>query len=439
MTPTLRRALALALLCALIPGAGHASNTLWHDAPPAPKRARALTTDFLAPIAEAVLPAVVMLSVTGPMHHHDDPSRSHPKKSNGAAFLLTSEGLLLTNEHLVREAVSIRATLHDGRQMEAVVLGRDSATDVALLQIEGTGFPFLRLGDSQTLRVGDWVMTAGNPASMDFTVTAGVVSALHRRDVHPGSHLKYADFIQTDAAFNKGSSGGPLVNIHGAVVGMATAMKSTAQDIGYAIPTRRLKPLIERIHKGPIQRSWIGLQLESSRSAEPGVRVRKVLPDGPASQSEIAAGEIILSVNDIPVTHHEDIRWEVSLSPADRPITVRIRRGEAVKTIALIPRALPASHGAMSPHSDRGAEKSAPQRWGFALPESGQAEVIEIDAGGAADRAGLLPGDRIVRVGPDEVDDASATHKAIRASGSPLEIEVMRGEERLYLLLRPHP
>lgn len=433
MARSFQRVLSALLFSALIPGSAHGVEPLWFDAPPPPRRARALTTDFLAPLAAEALPAVVMLSVTGPVHHHEDSTRSHPKKSSGAAFILTPAGLILTNEHLVRDATSIRAELHDGRQFDAQVVGGDSATDVALLQINATNLPILKLGDSTTLRVGDWVMTIGKPASMAFTTTAGIVSALHRRNIHPGAHLKYADFIQTDAAFNKGSSGGPLVNIHGAVVGMATAMKHTAQDIGYAIPVSRLKPLIERIHRGPIQRSWVGMRLEALGNGEPGVRITQVIPGGPASRTDIAPGDVILSLNGHASNHPEDIRWEVSLSPANIPITLSRLRDNEILPIQVTPERLP--HAQSERAHPSSPDTPSTDRWGFTLSEPGEARVLVIVEEGAADTGGLREGDVVVRVGHDAVKNAAEAIGAVDASGSSLELEILREGERLYIVL----
>ena len=438
MTTSQLRTLFITFLCVLTPNDGQASERLWYDAPPPPRRAHTLNTDFLAPILQQVLPGVVMLSVTGPMHHHDVAEKSHPQKSRGAAFLLTPDGLILTNEHLIRTANTIEAQLYDGRRLEARVVGSDSATDVALLRITGTALPHLQLGDSRDLRVGNWVMTVGNPASMPFTATAGIISALHRHDVHPGTHLKYSDFIQTDAAFNKGSSGGPLVDVHGAVVGMATAMKRTAQDIGYAIPVHWLKVLIERIHEGPIQRSWVGLQLEALHNGAPGVRITRIVPDGPASTADLQPGDVLLAVNGTELMHPEDVRWHVSLSRPGTELTLLRSRDGENQALRVQTKALPVSAHAVpaqpSPPSHLGAHA-----WAFTLATEGAPRVENIPATGPAYQGGLREGDVIVRVGLSVIANASEAWTAIQDAGSPLELEIEREEDRLYLVLRAHP
>lgn len=440
MTTSLLRALFITFLCVLIPSVGQTSERLWYDAPRPPRRAQPLDTDFLAPILQQVLPGVVMLSVTGPMHHHDDAEKSHPQKSRGAAFLLTPDGLILTNEHLVRTAHAIEVQLHDGRRLEATVVGADSPTDVALLRIKATDLPHLQLGDSRPLRVGNWVLTVGNPASMPFTATAGIISALHRRDVHPGTHLKYSDFIQTDAAFNKGSSGGPLVDIHGAVVGMATAMKRTAQDIGYAIPVHWLKVLIKRLHEGPIQRSWVGLQLEALHNGDPGVRITRIVPGGPASSADLLPGDVLLAVNGHELMHPEDVRWHVSLARPGTELTILRSRGGENHALRVQTEALPASsaHPVAAPPSPAPSHPEA-HAWAFTLAAEGAPRVEKLPATGAAYQGGLREGDVIVRVGLSAIANTSEAWAAIQAAGSPLELEIERKEDRLYLVLHAHP
>jgi serine protease Do len=226
-------------------------------------------------------------------------------KGQGTGFIIHKSGIILTNAHVVEGSDDIRVRLSDEREISARLIGRDERTDIALLQIDaGAALPVAPLGNSDNLQIGEWVIAIGNPFGLDHTVTAGIVSAKGRRDVRPGgANAGFYDFIQTDASINPGNSGGPLINAHGEVVGMNTAMNAQAQGIGFAIPINMVKVIVPllRAH-GHAPRSWLGVYPQgltpSLRKAfktgtHTGALISDVVPDSPASRAGLRTGDLV--------------------------------------------------------------------------------------------------------------------------------------------------
>jgi serine protease Do len=239
-----------------------------------------------------------------------------PREGSGSGFIVSKDGYILTNNHVVADMDRVTVTLVDKRSFTAKVVGRDSTTDVAVIKIEGNNFPFIALGDESTARVGQWVLAIGNPMDLDFTVTAGIISAKNRQVQNlPGrSSYSITDFIQTDAAINPGNSGGPLVNIRGEVIGINSAIASGTgyyAGYGFAIPIGLAKTVMEElIEFGVVRRAIVGVSLDdvTPEDAEAaglkeirGAKVVGYTERGPAEKAGIEIGDIIIAADGKPV------------------------------------------------------------------------------------------------------------------------------------------
>ena len=226
----------------------------------------------------------------------------------GSAFVYDANGLVLTNNHVIENATDIRVIFGQTKEMKATVVGRDPPTDIAVLRVEAKDLPHLPLGDSEVIRVGDWVVAIGNPFGLSHTVSAGIVSAKGRtrQDVQGlGDQTGYYSFIQTDASINPGNSGGPLLDMGGRVVGINTAIRARANNIGFAIPINMVKELLPRLLKdGKVQRSAIGIVVSSllaedvarlGLSDPSGALVRQVVPGGPADKAGLEVDDVIMA------------------------------------------------------------------------------------------------------------------------------------------------
>ena len=232
----------------------------------------------------------------------DTPRREYKQRSLGSGFIIDKDGHILTNNHVVEKASSIRVKLTDGKEYEAKVIGKDPKTDLALIKINAkNSLPVATIGDSDKLEVGDWVLAIGNPFGLERTVTCGIVSA-KGRVIGQGP---YDDFIQTDASINPGNSGGPLFNLRGEVVGINTAIISGGQGIGFAIPINAAKALLPQLKtKGKVTRGWLGVVIQKVTpelaknfgiKESEGALVSDVMEDSPAARADIRRGDVIVS------------------------------------------------------------------------------------------------------------------------------------------------
>ena len=301
-----------------------------------------------ATAARRAAPAVVSISATKLTRNnpHTDPrfrfffgdGPATPQVGLGSGVIVSPEGYLLTNHHVVEDATEIEVQLSDGRQTRARVVGSDPETDIAVLKIELDQLPVVALGDVRALQVGDAVLAIGNPFNVGQTVTAGIVSALDRSDA---GNSRFQNFIQTDAAINPGNSGGALVDVNGALVGINTAIFSRSGGslgIGFAVPADTARQVMEQLLRdGKVRRGWIGVEPRdlSAELAESlnlkvrqGVLITGVLQNGPAAQGGLRPGDVVVQVGDKPVRNVGELFGAVaSLSP-DREAVVVAQRGE---------------------------------------------------------------------------------------------------------------
>jgi len=317
--------------------------------PPAPDRKPAATyspTQSFAPLVKAVQPAVVALTVEQSRHLTSFGPFAPPqtREGKGSGFVISSDGLVLTNAHVVQGADTITAVLGDGSSAQARVLGLDRNMDVALLRLEGDqDWEHVPLGDSTGLDVGDWVLAMGNPLGLGHTVTAGIVSGKGRVLGHDS--FGNEDFIQTDAAINKGNSGGPLFNLNGEVVGINTAIVAGANTIGFAIPIDAVETVLQDLeHKGKVVRGYVGLRpipLTPRIAGQLGVQVRdgavvaEIYEGTPAASSQLEPGDLIVAVDGTAVDSPQALIRTIGNQEPGTVIALDVLRGEDPKRIRL--------------------------------------------------------------------------------------------------------
>ena len=256
----------------------------------------------------------------------------------GSAFVFDPNGLILTNNHVIDGASEIRVIFGHKPEVSATVVGRDPPTDVAVIRVEDKGLPYVPLGDSDALRVGDWVVAIGNPFGLSHTVSAGIVSAKGRtnQDVKGLDESGYYDFLQTDASINPGNSGGPLLDTQGRVVGINTAIRAQANSIGFAVPINMVKELLPRLLKdGRIQRSAIGVHVsavqpeDAKRLGLPnpsGALLIVIVPGGAADRAGRRPDDVVVGLEGQPVPGPDRLRWLTSLAGVGRTVTLRVIR-----------------------------------------------------------------------------------------------------------------
>ena len=322
-----------------------------------------LAPDSFAELAKKVGPAVVNISTEhnvkssdfnfrGPMGKNeqfedffkkffgDQVPREYKQRGLGSGFIISKEGLVITNNHVVEKADIIKVKLSNGDSYDAEVVGRDPKTDIALIKIKGNGsFPFLPLGNSDKMQVGDWVLAVGNPFGLESTVTAGIISA-KQRNIGAGP---YDDFLQTDAPINPGNSGGPLVDLDGEVIGINTAIVASGQGIGFAIPSNMANNIISQLRdSGKVVRGWLGVmiqritpELEKSFNlkGDEGALVADVPEDSPASKAGIKRGDVIVEFNGKAIKEWSDLPAMVANTKVGESVPVKVVRDGKEKVV----------------------------------------------------------------------------------------------------------
>lgn len=317
---------------------------------------RAGAPSSFADLVERVRPAVVNIYTTQDIPGTDLPSfgstangfrHALGNRSLGSGFLIDDDGLILTSGHVIERAREIRIVLADGRSFDAEVVGLDARTDIALVRIPAPdGIQPLPLGDCGEVRVGDWVIAVGNPFGLASTVTAGIVSAIGRRDLELGQELTLADFLQTDASINPGNSGGPLVNMRGEAIGINTAINREGQGIGFAIPSRVIQAIIQPLRdEGRVRRAWLGIRMiaiDDTRADANGiergvgVRVTQVTPGGPAARAGLARDDLLVAFDDLEIRSTTDLRWTVGMAGIGSRVPITLLRDGERRTVHVV-------------------------------------------------------------------------------------------------------
>jgi serine protease Do len=311
---------------------------LWREAPgAAPPADIARLNDFMHGLAERLKPSLVQVRVRRAVDSPAEGEGSTPeeRRASGSGFIIRQDGYLVTNAHVVTEAERIQVKLADGRRFEGRLVGQDDRVDLALVKIEATGLPVADLGDSNRLRVGEFVLALGHPFGLEQTVSFGIVS-------RKGAPLTVAapgfDFIQTDAAVNPGNSGGPLVSMAGEVVGV-NSMAARNGSIGFAIPINLVKGLLPQLaEKGKVEWGWLGVSIAEIADEDVaryrlkearGVLVRQVVAGQPADKGGVKANDVILGVDGARVEEPRDLQRIISSTPVGQTVKLSmIREGE---------------------------------------------------------------------------------------------------------------
>lgn len=343
-----------------------------------------------------------------------------PRRSVGSGVIISKKGHIVTNQHVVESAESVRVTLADKRQYEATVVGSDASTDLAVLKVEAPAdFPAIAFGDSDEVEVGEWVIAVGNPFRLTSTVTAGIVSALGRQVNIIEDTFRIEDFIQTDAAINPGNSGGALVNLSGELVGISTAIATESgsyEGYGFAVPSNLMKRVVrDIIAYGEVQRGYLGVTIEEidaqaarelGLSKIRGVYIGDVYPDGGAAQAGIQDGDVVLAVNGRSVNAPNELQSLVARNRPGDMLTVEVWRdgAERVFDVQLMGR----ENWGTDPPPERRREESSPPR----DPSPPEAQLFELEAWGLGIRA-------VTTREADDFDVSDGVYVAYVQNGSP--------------------
>jgi serine protease Do len=378
--------------------------------------------------------------------------REFRQQGAGSGFIISKEGLIVTNNHVVDGAKELTVTLADKTEYPAKIVGRDSKTDIAVIKIDPKGsLSAVPLGDSDRLRVGDWVMAVGNPFGLSNTVTAGIVSA-KGRVIGAGP---YDDFIQTDASINPGNSGGPLFNLQGEVIGVNTAIIPNGQGIGFAIPVDIVKSLLPQLEaKGQVTRGYLGVSVQAitpelAKSLHlkdtKGALVAGVTKGSPAEAAGVKPGDVIVSFDGKDVTEMHNLPTLVAVTPIDKEVPVAILRDGAQQTLKV-------KVGKMAGEPSEASGKAEPSqgKWGLALRDldartakrlgitSNEGVLVAgVQPGSPAEQAGVRSGDVILEVNHQKVTsvkEAQALGQKASDSGS-LLLLLRRGDASLFAAL----
>ena len=413
----------------------------------------------LAPMLERAMPAVVNISTTTHIQVSENPLMQDPyfrqffnvpeqsqrqqKNSLGSGVIIdSSQGLVLTNNHVIDKADKIMVTLHDGRQLNAELVGTDPESDVAIIRVPGNNLTQLPIADSSQLKVGDFVVAIGSPFGLSQTVTSGIVSALGRSGL---GIEKYENFIQTDASINPGNSGGALVNLRGELIGMNTAILAPTGGnvgIGFAIPTNMIMTIKQSLVKhGEVRRGLLGVTTQDltpelvnafNLENKHGAAVSRIESNSPAAKAGLEPGDIIVAANGKPVKSSQDISNIVGLMQIGDKVDIEFYRGNERKEVT-------ATIGKPE-YAQLAGEKLHPLLKGTVLgvTQKDQVEGIligKIHTSSYAWRVGLRPGDVIVSANRYRVRNLEELKQVVDAA-DPLLINIQRGQEGFFVVLR---
>lgn len=440
--------------------------------------ADALSTNPIgfAPVLKPALPAVVNIAssrvVKVPLEPFlNDPffqqffgSRRRPRVEQrehglGSGVIVSPDGYILTNNHVVDQATDIKVILPDKREFKGKVVGTDPKTDIAVIKISASGLPTLTLGDSSRIQVGDYALAIGDPFGIGETATLGIVSATGRGNLDIED---YEDFIQTDAAINPGNSGGALINARSELIGINTAILAGGgggnQGIGFAIPINMARYVMESILKhGKVVRGYLGVAIQEvtpdigkafNAPAGKGALIGDVTPGGPAAKAGLKKGDVIEELNGEPVTGPNELKLKIGALTPRSTVHLKIYRDGQQHDVSATLGELPekAAKGALGKGGEGGpmrgvevAELTAEAARELGLPADTKGVVVlDVDPGAPAVDAGLRRGDVIEEVNRQPVSSVSEYQSAIRqAAKQPLVLSVNRGGSRAYIVVQP--
>lgn len=384
-----------------------------------------------------------------------DGGQDYKSQSLGSGFIISADGYILTNAHVVNEADEVLVKLYDKREFKAKIIGADKRTDVALIKIEATGLPKVTIGDPNALKVGEWVAAIGSPFGLENTMTAGIVSAKGR--ALPQEN--YVPFIQTDVAINPGNSGGPLFNLRGEVVGVNSQIYSKSggsMGLSFSIPIDVAIDISNQLKaNGRIARGWLGIGIQevTKELAESfglkqtnGALIAGVEKNSPADKGGLEAGDIILKFDGKPITTSSDLPRVVAATKPGKVVPVEVVRKGANKTLQLGVGEMPNEQGE-APAVSKEPVKPEANKVGLTLREltpqqkkklNGKNGLLVVESSGAAAQAGIRRGDVILGLNNNESQSVDLFNKQINAvpSGKTIAVLVQRGENTLYVPIK---
>jgi serine protease Do len=429
-----------------------------------------------ADLAEKVKPAVVNISTTktirggrmrspfggSPFDRYfgedffdrffgDMPRREFKQQSLGSGFILSADGYIFTNNHVVEQADKIIVKLSDGREYDAKVIGRDAKTDIALIKIKpNENLPVCEIGDSDKLRVGEWVIAIGNPFGLEQTVTAGIVSA-KGRVIGAGP---YDNFIQTDASINPGNSGGPLFNMEGKVVGINTAIVAQGQGIGFAIPISMAKTILPDLKaKGKVTRGWLGISVQDitedmAKSLQlkdrHGALISEAFKDNPADRAGLRAGDIVTEINGKKVKDTHDLLLTIASFHVGDKIAIKVLRDGKELSFQVVV-------SERKEQQEIAIGKGKQDNYGMAvqditpeiarylgIPRKNGVIVVKVEEGSPADEVGIQPQDIILQVNKVKITSVKDYNQEVsrKQSKSGIALLIKRGQATFFVALR---
>ena len=481
IAPTLGVLFATALLLALnvVPRGGETAQA---GPPPDardPVEVATALSDAFSQVADRVLPAVVTITSekvisTGPLagmrgqgfpdlfdnffgpfrRQTPQTPQEYRQRGLGSGFIISSDGTILTANHVVQDAEKVQVRLSDDRELTAEVVGTDPKTDVAVLRVKAdSALPSIPLGDSDALRVGEWVIALGNPfgEGLRGTVTAGIVSAKGRSRI---GLTDYEDFIQTDAAINPGNSGGPLLDMSGAVIAINSAINPQANTIGFAVPINIAKEILPQLKaNGAVTRGWLGVSIQEvtpelasalKLDVKEGALVAQTNPGGPADKAGIQRGDVIQSFAGKPVGKPRDLSRAVASTGVGKSVEVVVLRDGKPVTLQVAIEKQPGT-----PEQEaRGERKETAGaaalgleigdlddelRQQLGLKDAKGVVIAGVEPGSPAADAGLRPGDLVLEVDRKPVENAAGLEKQLAAGGDSILFLVRRGDGTLFI------
>jgi serine protease Do len=439
---------------------------------PHPALAQAGGSATIADIAEKALPSVVNIAMTKLSRMPQQPmffpffgppgSEERKEQGLGSGVIVSADGFIVTNNHVVSDASEIKVTTYDKREFDAEVVGTDPKTDLALIKLKGqvSGLSPIQFGDATNLRLGDVVLAIGNPFGVGQTVTMGIVSAKGRADL---GIIDYEDFIQTDAAINPGNSGGALVNMEGKLVGINTAILSRSggyQGVGFAIPSNMASPILDSLKKfGKVTRGWLGVSIQDvdqelvaamKLPVTRGILISDVRPGTPAAKAGLRRGDVVTKVDGRAIDSTGQFRNYVAGIGSGKKATFEIvREGQTVNVVAELGD-MPADEGIASSSAPQGGPQSGvldgltlgeitPEaRRAFGIPAEVQKGVVvtRLKPGSPAAEAGLRPGDVLLEVNRKPVNSVAEFEAAYKGGGDKLLLLVHRKGATVFVVVK---
>jgi serine protease Do len=382
----------------------------------------------------------------------DAPRREFKQQSLGSGFIISSDGYIFTNNHVVEHADKIIVKLSDGREYEAKVIGKDAKTDIALIKIKPSeSLPVAEIGDSDKLRVGDWVLAIGNPFGLEQTVTAGIVSA-KGRVIGAGP---YDNFIQTDASINPGNSGGPLFNMEGKVIGINTAIVAQGQGIGFAIPVSMAKNILPDLKsKGKVSRGWMGVSVQDitedmARSLQlkerRGAIISEVFKGDPAERAGIRAGDVVTEINGRKIKDTHDLLLSIASFHVGDKVSIKVIRDgrEMTFQVTVVERKdqpeVAAAKGGTYEQFGIAVEDITPEIARYlGIPKNTGIIVVRVQNGSPAEEVGIQPQDIILQVNKIKITSVKEFVREVskKANKGHFMLLIKRGQATFFVGLR---